>query len=158
MKKNVTISDVRDLSIIENAALIDKLIAGEHKLWIPEKGVENFNFKWSQHWDLYWWYLKDKDFNYLYLDRPDWFKVTLQRSLHHLEEWYKVYWNVYVCKEITDPWCARHNQEVEHKFRWVRSLKHAMKLWEFAWELMLGLSDYSEYFLSDDELNSILNP
>ena len=75
-----------NVDIAEQAVYINKLIAGEHKNWIPEKWVENFEFLWSHSFDQNWWYFLHKDFDYIYLDRNDWWKVTIQRCLKDIKE------------------------------------------------------------------------
>ena len=149
----------RERSIKEDAAVISEIIAGELKSWIPEKGVEDFNFKWSQLWDSDWWFMTEHwGQDYIYLNRPDWFQVTVQRC----EIWYKweyTYWTVYIERNITDRiWIpgelVHDNQGTCHTFRWVRSLKHALRLGEICWELMTGLANPEDYFLTRDEYDN----
>ena len=139
-------------SIADNAKLIQARIEEEDRSWIPSKGVEDFHFKWSQNRDLNWRFIADND-NYIYLNRDDWFDVTVQRCK------YKdlIYYMVYVEYEKTDAsyWFPQGlvtwTQETRHTFRWVRSLRHAMKLGEFWWELMLWLANPEDYFLTQEE-------
>lgn len=138
----------------ECVSVIEELIAGEHKHWIPEKWVEDFKFKWSNPRDTYWWYFKDYNLDYLYLDREDWSKVTIQRCYKDFDEDF-IYWNVYIEKECE----SRENflewtQALEHKFHWVRSLKHALYLWEVAWDACLGLFQKENYFLTRREYDT----
>lgn len=147
--------DQRERSIVQDAMLISKVIAGELRSWIPEEGVEDFNFLWSQLWDLNWWYTLNKDTNYIYLDRDDGYHVTVQKcKLWRME---KTYYMVYVEKDITDEvWRKKMNlvqstQWVCHKFRWVRSLKHALYLGQLASENFLGLAYPEQFFLTRDE-------
>lgn len=150
--------DRRERSVVDNAMLIESIIAGELRSWIPEKGVEDFNFRWSQLWDIEWWYFRGDDRNYLYLDREWWYHVTVQKCYFNQQsvEW-PYYWNVYIEKEVTDKSLnipeelVRHNQWVCHTFRWVRSLKHALYLWEVASENIMGFAYPEEYFLTRDE-------
>lgn len=141
-----------ELSIKDNVRVIEELIAGEHKHWIPEKGVENFKFKWSFESDTNSWYISRWNVEYIYLDREDWWHVTVQRCYNGFDEDY-IYWNVYIEKECESRkkgligWA----QELCHKFKWVKSLKHALYLGEVASELELGLSNYSDFFLTRDE-------
>ena len=141
-----------NVDIAEQAVYINKLIEGEHKNWIPEKWVENFEFLWSHSFDQNWWYTHNNDFEYLYLDRNDWWHVTVQRCYKDFDEDY-IYWNVYIEKECESRKKGLINcaQELCHKFKWVRSLKHALYLWEVASELELCVSDYSDFFLTWDE-------
>ena len=140
-------------SIADNAKLIEAMIEGEDRSWIPSKGAEDFNFKWSQIRDLNWWFVAEDDDRYIYLNREDWFNVTVQRCK------YKdlTYYFVYIENEKTDssywfPWgLVTWTQETCHQFRWVRSLRHAMKLWEYWWELMLWLANPEDYFLTQEE-------
>lgn len=143
---------IEEVDIKKEATIIDWLIAGEHKHWIPEKGVEDFKFKWSNNWDTNGWYTHNWNVEYLYLDREDWWHVTVQRCYNDFDEDY-IYWNVYIEKECESRkkgligWA----QELCHKFKWVRSLKHALYLGEVASELELWLSNYSDFFLTWDE-------
>lgn len=141
-----------NVDIAEQAVYINKLIAGEHKHWIPEKGVENFKFKWSNERDTNGWYTLRWQVDYLYLDREDWWHVTVQRCYNDFDEDY-IYWNVYLEKECESrkKWLIGWAQELCHKFKWVRSLKHALYLGEVASELALGLSNYSDFFLTREE-------
>ena len=147
-------------SIHDNAKLIQAVIDEEDRNWIPSKGVETFNFRGSQLRDLDWWYTDNWWTDYLYLSRPDWFEVTVQRC--HL--WFKneyTYWTVYIERNVTDrtywiPWnLVRDNQWTCHTFRWVRSLRHALKLWELWTELLLGLANPEEYFLTEEEYDKM---
>ena len=146
-----------NVSIAEQAAYIDKLIAGEHKNWIPEKWVENFEFLWSHSYDENWWYFLHNDFDYIYLDRKDWWKVTLQRCCKDIKE-KNIYWNVYLDKSIESPEKSLipAYQELSHKFRCVRSLKHALYLWEVASENELGIFNPSDFFLNKEEWDRYL--
>ena len=140
-------------SIVDNAKLIQAIIEEEDRSWIPSKGVEDFNFKWSQIWDLNWRFIDKKNDDYIYLNRDDWFEVTIQRC--RIKE--LIYYFIYVEKELTDssywiPWgLVSWTQETCHKFRWVRSLRHAMKLWELWSELMMWIANSEEYFLTQEE-------
>lgn len=146
-----TIEDFKD-TYKKCASIIEEVIAGEHKNWIPEKGVEDFKFKWSNKRDTYWWYFRDYNLEYIYLDREDWWHITLQRCYTNFDEDY-IYWNVYIEKECESrkKWLISWAQELCHKFKWVKSLKHALYLGEVASELELGLSNYSDFFLTRDE-------
>lgn len=143
-------------SIADNAKLIEAMIEEEDRSWIPSKGAEDFNFKWSQIRDLNWWFVAENDDRYIYLNREDWFNVTIQRGK------YKdlTYYFVYIENEKTDssywfPWgLLTWTQETCHQFRWVRSLRHAMKLWEYWGELMLWLANPEDYFLTQEERNN----
>ena len=140
-------------SIADNAKLIQAMIEEEDRNWIPSKGAEDFSFKWSQLWDLNWRFVAEDDDRYIYLNREDWVDVTIQRCK------YKdlTYYFVYVENEKTDasywfPWgLVTWTQGTCHTFRWVRSLRHAMKLGEFWWELMLWLANPEDYFLTQEE-------
>ena len=141
-----------DVSILDNVRVIDELIADEHKHWIPEKGVEDFKYKGSNKWDSNSWYTHNWQVDYLYLDREDWWHVTLQRCYNDFDEDY-IYWNVYIEKECESrkKWLINWAQELCHKFKWVRSLKHALYLGEVASELELCVSNYSDFFLTREE-------
>lgn len=144
----------RDKSIKEDALLISSVIAGELESWIPEKDVERFNFEWSQLWDTNGWFTKDWNLDYFYLKRDDWFYVTVQRC--HL--WYRdefTYWTVYIEKSQSDLWWRLDTQTTCHTFSWVKSLKHALYLWEVCSELFLGLANFENYFLSEEEYDAI---
>ena len=132
-------------------AIIDELIADEHKNWIPEEGVEWFKFKWSNERDNYWWYFIDYNLEYIYLDREDWSRVTIQRCYKDFEE-DLVYWNVYIERECESlEKFLNWTQALEHKFKWVRSLKHALYLWEVAWDACLWLFRKEQFFLTREE-------
>lgn len=143
-------------SIVDNAKLIQAMIDGEDRNWIPSKGVEWFNFKWSQLWDLNWRFVAENDNRYIYLNREDWFDVTIQKCQYNN----LTYYFVYVENEKTDasywfPWgLVTWTQSTCHTFRWVRSLRHAMKLWEYWAELILWLANPEDYFLTQDERNN----
>lgn len=141
-------------SISDNAKLIQAIIDEEDRNWIPSKGVEDFNFKWSQLRDLNGRFLSpDWNDKYLYLNRDDWFMVTIQRCQYGKLTYYFVYVenektdSVYWIPQELVPW----NQATCHQFRWVRSLRHAMKLWEFGWELMIWLANPEDYFITKEE-------
>lgn len=140
-------------SIVDNAKLIQAMIDREERSWIPSKGVEWFNFKWSQLRDLNWRFVAEDTDKYIYLNRDDWFDVTIQKCQYGK----LTYYFVYVEREITDEtyWIPEkllsNNQSTCHTFRWVRSLKHAMKLWEYWAELMLWLANPEDYFLTQEE-------
>ena len=140
-------------SIVDNAEHILGIIEGEDRSWIPSKGVEDFNFKWSQLWDLNWWFISENwDDRYIYLSRDDWYEVTVQRC--ELGKKKLRYYMVYVEKDLTDwiPWeLVTDTQWTCHKFRWVRSLRHAMKLWELASENFMWLASPEDYFLTKEE-------
>jgi len=140
-------------SIADNAKLIQAMIEEEDRNWIPSKGVEDFNFKWSQIWDSNWRFVAEDDYRYIYLNRDDWYDVTIQKCQHRD----LTYYFVYVESERTDssywfPWgLVTWTQGVCHTFRWVRSLRHAMKLGELWSELFLGLANPEDYFLTQEE-------
>lgn len=141
-------------SIADNAKLIQALIDEEDRNWIPSKGVEDFHFKWSQLRDLNGRFISpDWNDKYLYLNRDDWFEVTIQ-SCKYKE---LTYYFVYVENEKTDYsyWIPQEllewNQSTCHQFRRVRSLRHAMKLGEYWWELMIWLANPEDYFLTKEE-------
>lgn len=143
-------------SIVDNAEYIASVIAEEDRNWIPSKGVEDFNFKWSQIRDLNWWFTSEERDWYYYLNRDDWYEVTVQTC----ELWYKKkrYYFVYVEKQVTDKnlnnpqeSLVQDTQGLCHMFRWVRSLRHAMKLGEFWWILELQVSNPEEYYLTREE-------
>ena len=143
-----------DWSIHDNAKLIQAMIEEEIRNWIPSKSVEDFNFKWSQLRDLNWRFISsDGNKDYIYLNRDDWYDVTVQRC----RKWELIYYFVYVEKELTDAsiWIPQGlvtwTQSTCHTFRWVRSLKHAMKLWEIASENFMGLACPEDYFLTREE-------
>lgn len=147
--------DMRDYSIAEDAVRIYNVIAGELRSWIPEKGVEDFNFLWSQLWDTNWWYTLEKNTDYIYLDRDDGYHVTVQRCKLWRKE--RIYYMVYAEKDRTDEvwWkkleLVQSTQWVCHKFRWVRSLKHALYLGQYASENFRGLASPENFFLSKEE-------
>lgn len=140
-------------SIVDNAKLIQAMIDEEDRNWIPSKGVEDFNFKWSQVWDLNGRFVDENDDRYIYLNRDDWFDVTIQRC----RQGDLTYYFVYIEIERTDSsyWIPEGlvtgTQSICHTFRWVRSLRHAMKLWEYWAELMRWLANPENYFLTQDE-------
>ena len=128
---------------------IYRIIYEEQKSWIPGEGLGHFTPRGSSSWDTDWWYFRNDDHDYLYLEREWWYHVTVQRcdvkgTEHH-------YWNVYIEKDITDGDSVRANQTVSHTFRWVRSLKHALYLWEIAQELNLQVAHYEDFFLTKEE-------
>lgn len=140
-------------SIVDNAKLIQAMIEEEDRNWIPSKGAEWFNFKWSQLRDLNWRFVAEDDDRYIYLNREDWFDVTIQRCKHRD----LTYYFVYVEREKTDAsyWFPQGlvtwTQSTCHTFRRVRSLRHAIKLGEYWAELMLWLANPEEYFLTQEE-------
>lgn len=143
-----------ELSIEENADIINWLLLGEEHNWFPNKWVEDFNFLWSQVRDLNWWYIKNWEVDYLYLDRDDWWHVTLQRCYNSCDEDYR-YWNVYIEKDASNKWFLGETQVLCHKFHWVRSLKHALYLGQIASELTLWLSHPEDFFITRKEWNEI---
>lgn len=142
--------DNRTKSIVEDAALISSVIGEEQKSWIPGKGVETFNFLGSQIRDLNWRFTKEWVKGYFYLKRDDWYEVTVQK-------WWWNYWNVYVEKARTDEiWrssekIVNNNQTVCHKFNWVRSLKHALFIGQYASENFWGFASPENFFLIEEE-------
>ena len=131
-------------SIVDNAKLIQAVIEGEDRSWIPSKGVEDFN----------WRFIAEDDDRYFYLNREDWYDVTIQKC----KQKDLTYYFVYVEKERTDSnwwipegWLVSWTQSICHTFRWVRSLRHAMKLWELWSELMMWLANPEDYFLTSEE-------
>jgi hypothetical protein len=140
-------------SIVDNVKLIQAMIDEEDRNWIPSKGVEDFHFEWSQLRDLNWRFVAEDTNDYLYLNRDDWFEVTIQRW--HFKD--LTYYFVYVEKEVDDKgiWIPQElvswTQSICHTFRWVRSLRHALKLWELWSELALGIFHPEDYFLTKDE-------
>lgn len=140
-------------SIADNAKLIEAIIEGEDRSWIPSKGVEDFNFKWNQIRDLNWRFVDEDNDKYMYLNRDDWFDVTVQKCKHKD----LTYYFVYIENEKTDAsyWIPEGlvtwTQSTCHMFRWVRSLRHALKLGEICWELMTGLANPEDYFLTQEE-------
>lgn len=143
-------------TLADNAAKIKAIIEGEERSWIPSKGVENYVPLGQQPWETNWWFVAEDTDKYIYLNRDDWYDVTIQRCK------YKdlTYYMVYVEHEKTDSsyWFPQGlvtwTQSTCHTFRWVRSLRHAMKLGEYWWELMLWLANPEEYFLTQDEWNN----
>lgn len=141
-------------SIADNAAIIRALIEEEDRNWIPSKGVEWFNFLGSQLRDLNGRFVAEDTNDYLYLNRDDWFNVTVQKC-HNFKD--LTYYFVYVEKDVDDkgiwipqdlvPW----TQCICHTFRWVRSLRHALKLWELWSELALWLAHPEDCFLTREE-------
>lgn len=135
----------------DNAAIYD-IIAEEERSWIPEEGVAHFHFKWSSSRDTDWWYFKWDNHDYLYLDREWWYHVTVQRAHWWNNSDNKIsYWNVYIEKEITDEDSVRANQSLCHTFRWVRSLRHALYLWEVSNEIALRVAYPANFFLTKEE-------
>ena len=140
-------------TLADNAAKIKALIDEEDRNWIPSKGVENYLPLGQQPWETNWWFVAEDTDKYIYLNREDWFDVTIQRCK------YKdlTYYFVYIENEKTDasywfPWgLVTWTQSTCHTFRWVRSLRHAMKLGEYSGELMLWLANPEDYFLTQDE-------
>ena len=140
-------------SIADNAKLIQARIDEEIRNWIPSGSVEDFNFKWSQIRELNWRFVAEDTDKYIYLNRDDWYDVTVQKCQYGK----LTYYFVYVEKDRTDEIrndprkLVEWNQSVCHTFRWVRSLRHAMKLGEYGSEMFLGLANYDDYFLTKDE-------
>lgn len=157
LKQYIRMKHIMKGSIVDNAKLIQAMIDEEDRSWIPSKGVEDFSFKWSQIRDLNWRFVAEDDDRYIYLNRDDWFDVTIQRC-KHLD---LTYYFVYIERECTDssywiPWgLVTWTQETRHTFRWVRSLKHALKLGEICWELMTGLANPEDYFLTRAEYDNM---
>ena len=140
-------------TLADNAAKIKAIIEGEERSWIPSGSVENYIPLGQQPRETNWWFVAEDTDKYIYLNRDDWYDVTVQKCQYGK----LTYYFVYVEKERTDEirndprelvWW---NQSVCHTFRWVRSLKHAMKLGEYGSEMFLGLANYDDYFLTKDE-------
>lgn len=146
--------DEREKSIVEDAKLIQSIIAEEQKSWIPGEGVEEFNFLGSQLRDLNWRYTMEEEPWYFHLNREDWFHITVQKG-------FKWYWNVYVEKIRTDSLWHRKdelvhwNQSVTHTFHWVRSLKHALYIGQYASENFRGFASPEQFFLTKGEYDEL---
>lgn len=143
-------------TLADNAARVKVLIEEEDRNWIPSGSVENFIPLGQQSRETNWWFVAEDTDKYIYLNRADWYDVTVQRCQHGK----LIYYFVYVEKERTDEiWndpreLVWWNQSVCHTFRWVRSLRHAMKLGEYGSEMFLGLANYDDYFLTKEERNN----